>query len=253
MSSVQAVSVPRLYRLIADQIASKIAAGEFRPGARLPAERELAEQLNVARSTLREALIALEIGGYVEVRVGAGVFVLDANRRAPAAAGLERSDEAALQASARMDLLAAARDAGPFGLLDVRALVEPECAALAAQNAQPEQVAHIIEMHRRMDLEQSPEAGDFVHDRAFHQAIGAACGNPGLASVVTHVWDLYEASAMYRQLDKHFVDAVAWRAAIREHDRIVAAIVAKDPIRARHAMSLHLSGISSRLSGDISE
>ena len=85
----------------------------------------------------------------------------------------------------------------------------------------------------------------------FHQAIAAACGNAALASMVTHVWDLCEASPLYKRLDKHFVDAPAWRAAIGEHERIVSAIVARDPIRARHAMSFHLLAIVSRLSEDI--
>src|SRR5438445_10630620 len=65
----------RLYRQIADQIANLIAAGEFPPGSRLPAERELAISLGVSRASVREAIISLEIAGLVEVRVGTGIFV----------------------------------------------------------------------------------------------------------------------------------------------------------------------------------
>ncbi|AOZ01765.1 GntR family transcriptional regulator [Cupriavidus sp. USMAHM13] len=253
MSSLQAVSAQRLYRLIADQIAGKISAGEFAPGERLPAERELAEQLNVARSTLREALIALEIGGYIEVRVGSGVFVVDPKDRSmPMSADSRPADEGADgNGAANAALLAAAREASPFELLETRMLIEPECAALAAQQGSKEQIAAIEEAHRQMNPDQSPEASDFAHDRAFHQAIAAACGNAALASMVTHVWDLCEASPLYKRLDKHFIDASAWRAAIGEHERIVSAIVARDPIRARHAMSFHLLAIVSRLSEDI--
>lgn len=75
MNSLESVSTQRLYRLIADQIAAKIAVGDFAPGTRLPSERELADKLEVSRSSIREALIALEIDGYVEIRVGSGVFV----------------------------------------------------------------------------------------------------------------------------------------------------------------------------------
>ncbi|NUA28456.1 FadR/GntR family transcriptional regulator [Cupriavidus basilensis] len=249
MSLLQAVSAQRLYRLIADQIAKKISAGEFAPGERLPAERELAEQLNVARSTLREALIALEIGGYIEVRVGSGVFVLEPKENGQAATNGTEPDPAA-EIDAR---LGAALEASPFELIETRTLFEPECAALAAQQGTPEQIAAIEEAHRKMNPDQSPEAGDFAHDRAFHQAIADACGNAALASVVIHVWDLCEASPLYKRLDKHFVDASAWRAAVGEHDRIVSAIVARDPIRARHAMSFHLLAIVSRLSEDIAE
>jgi len=257
MSSLQAVTAQRLYRLIADQIAKKISAGEFAPGERLPAERELAEQLNVARSTLREALIALEIGGYIEVRVGSGVFVLEPKENGIAAAnGAEPGIGTAIETDLEADIdrrLGAALEASPFELLETRTLFEPECAALAAQYGTPEQIAAIEEAHRGMNPDQSPEAGDFAHDRAFHEAIAAACGNAALASVVAHVWDLCEASPVYKRLDKHFVGASAWRAAVGEHDRIVTAIVARDPIRARHAMSFHLLAIVSRLSEEIAE
>jgi len=67
---IQVVETRRLYRQIADQIAALIDGGEFKPGVRLPAERDLARQLGVSRPSVREALIALEVEGYVEVRVG---------------------------------------------------------------------------------------------------------------------------------------------------------------------------------------
>jgi DNA-binding FadR family transcriptional regulator len=69
---LQAVEPRRLYRQIAEQIAQLIASGEFLPGSRLPAERELAALLGVSRASVREAIISLEIGGLVEVRVGTG-------------------------------------------------------------------------------------------------------------------------------------------------------------------------------------
>ena len=72
---LQTVEPRRLYRQIADQIAGLIGNGEFAHGSRLPAERELATLLGVSRTSVREALISLEIGGLVDVRVGSGVFV----------------------------------------------------------------------------------------------------------------------------------------------------------------------------------
>ena len=73
---IQIVDTDRLYRKIAHQLSGLIDAGEFVPGQRLPAERELARQLGVSRPSVREALIALEIEGKIEVRVGSGVFVI---------------------------------------------------------------------------------------------------------------------------------------------------------------------------------
>ncbi|HEX3063454.1 MAG TPA: GntR family transcriptional regulator, partial [Usitatibacter sp.] len=81
---LQAVDNRRLYRQIADQIAALIERGEYGPGQRLPPERDLAKQLGVSRPSVREALIALEVEGYVEVRVGSGVYVLGP-RHGPAA------------------------------------------------------------------------------------------------------------------------------------------------------------------------
>src|SRR5204863_5684597 len=72
---LQAVEPKRLYRQIADQLAQLIAKGEFQSGSRLPAERELAVSLGVSRTSVREAIISLEMSGLVEVRVGTGIFV----------------------------------------------------------------------------------------------------------------------------------------------------------------------------------
>ena len=72
---IQAIDSDRLYKKIARQLSDLIAAGEFNPGQRLPSERELAQLLGVSRPSVREALIALDIEGKVEVRVGTGVFV----------------------------------------------------------------------------------------------------------------------------------------------------------------------------------
>src|SRR6478735_4422649 len=72
---LQAVEPRRLYRQIADQLAQLIANGEFPSGARLPAERELAVSLGVSRTSVREAIISLEMNGLVDVRVGTGIFV----------------------------------------------------------------------------------------------------------------------------------------------------------------------------------
>ena len=72
----QSIEPRRLYRQIADQIRELIRAGEFVAGARLPPERDLAKQLGVSRPSVREALIALEVEGLVEVRIGSGIYVL---------------------------------------------------------------------------------------------------------------------------------------------------------------------------------
>src|SRR6266478_5096913 len=88
---IHSIEPRRLYRQIADQIRTLIASGEFPAGARLPPERDLAKQLGVSRPSVREALIALEVEGRVEVRIGSGIYVQalteHAGREAEAAAG----------------------------------------------------------------------------------------------------------------------------------------------------------------------
>ncbi|MFD4839947.1 FadR/GntR family transcriptional regulator [Achromobacter sp. NPDC058515] len=238
MSTFQAVAVTRLYRMIADQIAGRIRAGDFPRGRRLPSERELAEQLQVSRASIREALIALEIEGYVEVRVGTGVFVAAKEGAAFASAFGAPASPAHGQ-----------DDIGPFDLLEARLMIEPECAGMAAQQATPAQLAAIREAHEGMSLTDAPGR----HDREFHSAIAAACGNAALAATVAHLWNLTQSSSVYSRMQDYFVDTKVWAAAHAEHQRILTAILARDPIRARHAMHAHLLGILARLREDFGD
>lgn len=231
MTTFTTVLAPtRLYRTIANQIAMRIQVGEFVPGERLPSERELAERLGVSRPSIREALIALEIEGLVDVRVGTGVFVLPN----------------AVQAGLDAGRVSPAPEIGPFDLLDARLIIEPECVALTAQRASPAQIAEIAAAHRAMAG--TPAPGE--QDRNFHEAIGAACGNAALAATLSHLWRLTEASPVVSRLDGHLVTDAVWDNAYREHARIVLAIEARDPIRARHAMRMHLDGVLERLRVD---
>jgi DNA-binding FadR family transcriptional regulator len=235
MIPLQAVSAPRLYRIIAGQIAGRIRAGEFASGERLPSERDLAEHLQVSRASVREALIALELEGYVEVRVGTGVFVTHAQSGVtPEPKGITPSHENA------------GNDIGPFDLLETRLLLEPECAALAAQVGLPAQIAAVEEAHRALDTIDEPGR----HDRAFHLAIAAACGNAALASAIAHLWSLSMGSPVYSRMEAHFVTRRVWEQAQREHEQILNAIVQRDAGRARHAMHDHLVGILARLRAD---
>lgn len=241
MFNLEAVSVQRLYRVIADRIAQKIREGEFPVGSRLPGERDLAEALRVSRSSVREALIALELSGYVEVRLGSGVYVIAPREGAILGAGTE-SDALPVAVRPAMDI-------GPFELLEARMLIEPEIAARAAQNANKQQLALIRETQEAMSKGGTPN-----HlDRTFHAAIAAACGNSALEAVLLSLRDLSEASPVYQRLDKHFVGRKAWHAALVEHERVTNAILERDPIRARHEMSSHLLAIMARLREDFAD
>ena len=139
---------PRIYRQIADQLKTLIDNKEFPPGSRLPAERELASQLQVSRASVREALIALEVIGLVDVRVGNGVIV----RQQPAVPATPSQEPVMSQAgrnqwadvddelNIELDFTA---ELPPFSLLQIRRLIEHETAALAARNATDDELAAI--------------------------------------------------------------------------------------------------------------
>ena len=114
---------PRLYRVVAARIEELIRAENIRGGERLPAERELAAKLGVSRTSLREGLIALELGGKVEVRGGSGVYV---------------SEQAAPQA------VVPTAGPGPFEVLAARRMIEVEVAALAAKHANDSAIYAIL-------------------------------------------------------------------------------------------------------------
>src|SRR5690242_1061686 len=137
----QTIATQRLYQQAAQQIRELIARGEFRPGDRLPPERDLARKLGISRPTVREAMVALEIAGLIEIRTGAGIFVSAA---APANGGAEARAATA-----------ASFDAGPspLELLAARRMIEGEIAAEAARLATDEHFAAIGETIDEMKAE----------------------------------------------------------------------------------------------------
>jgi DNA-binding FadR family transcriptional regulator len=225
---LQTVENRRLYRQIADQIAALIEKGEYGAGERLPPERDLAKQLGVSRPSVREALIALEVEGYVEVRVGSGVYVSG-----------PRVGAAPAELSA---------DSGPFELIKARSLIEAECAALAAKSATRAQVRAMEEALDEMGAEAARGDMPLASDRLFHLRIAEASGNSALALVVKTLWD-QRTGPLFLRLEHHFDTPALWSVAIREHREIVAAIARHDAAGARAAMRRHMKHAAKRFSG----
>ena len=226
---IESIDNRRLYRQIADQISRLIDSGEYRPGERLPAERVLAEQLNVSRPTVREALIALEMEGRVDIRGGAGVFVL------------EPCVEPARAAAAASDMPAP----GPFEVLFARDLIEPDVAALAAKSAT---VEHLLAMSQALaDMvccsAGNPQRLDF--DRRFHFALAEASGNSALVLAIHALWAPRE-QPVYLRLEDHFHSEPVWQRAIIEHREILEAVKRADAKGARAAMHRHLKNARMR-------
>lgn len=223
---IEAVTSKRLYRQIADQLAELVRKGEFKPGDRLPSERDLSQQFNVSRASVREALIALEIDGLVDVRVGLGVFV----NAAPAA----NSQTAALG------------EPGPFEVLSARYLIEGETAALAARDGSARDHARIRETLQLMAEEIGSTGAGLDADALFHLRIAEASGNSALVHLVHQLWS-FRYSAMFRKLDEHFDSPARHQEAIEEHRQLVEAIERRDVEGARAAMVSHLDTVRAAL------
>ena len=217
----------RLYRQIADQIRGLIRSGEFPAGARLPPERDLAKQLGVSRPSVREALIALEVEGLVEVRIGSGIYVLAPGEKAPSPG--------------------ADAPAGPFELLRARYVIEGECAALAAKSARKAQVAAIEEALDDMAREHATGRQPLAADRVFHLRIAEATGNGALVHVIKTLWE-ERTGPLYQQLEHHYDNPELWETAMAEHRAVVRAIAAHDPAAAKAAMQRHLNMAYKRFS-----
>lgn len=228
----------RIYREIADLLSERIDNGEYPVGSRMPPERELAEELQVSRSSVREALIALEIGGYVDVRLGSGIYVRNPLPARQRHAGTHAHIPLAPPASASGE-----EEISPFSILEARLLIEPECAALAALALSNEDLNALKALHQRM-LASATWDDD---DRQFHALINNRCGNAALVSTADHLWRLTQGSRLYRRMNQHIVTAAVWEQNLLEHEYIVHSLANRDPSRARYALQQHLLGIMSRL------
>lgn len=227
---LHAVEPQRLYRQIADQLRALMSQGEFAVGQRLPAERDLATQLGVSRPSVREALIALEVEGMIEVRTGSGIYV----RGVSSAASTARSESP---------------DWGPLEVMSARLLVESEVAALAATHAKRADLlamsAGLKQMQQQAKRGEVPREGD----EAFHLAIAQACGNSVLLETVQRYWTARH-GPLFERLGDYFESPDSWQVAIAEHEAVLQAIRAHDPRAARAAMQKHLRMAHKRYSAN---
>jgi GntR family transcriptional regulator, uxu operon transcriptional repressor len=216
---LKAVETRRLYQVVADQIADAIRSGEYHPGERLPPERDLSRQCGVSRPVVREAMIALEIAGLVEVRGGSGVFV---RTMLPHASRVPEMHE------------------DPYEAFVARRAIESEIAAIAAENATPadvEALAAALEL-MRTHAERGP--GPDTNDRRFHLTLAKATGNYAFVQILHFIWDeLLHPGALWAKLrERRSVRPTR----MKEHEAVFEAVAARDPAAARKAMQAHFDG-----------
>src|SRR5215475_2892019 len=220
----------RIYEEIVRQVKSMIAEGRLKGGDRLPPERDLADKFVVSRTSVREALRALESLGLVEIRPGEGTFVRQV------------SIDSLVEPLA---LLMVSQREGIGELFEARRLLEPSLAALAATRATPEEVQ---EMERILD-EQAKEVAagrtGLAQDAEFHAAIGAAAHNRAITRIAHAVMDLL------RQSREESLNTPGRPTRSHEdHRRLLTAIRARDEGAARQAMTDHLQAVEGLVLGD---
>lgn len=233
---------PRLYRQIADQLIALIESNEFPPGSRLPAERDLAEQLQVSRASVREALIALEVIGLVDVKVGNGVIVKarpstqePVMMQAGRGQWLEPDDELGIQLDFSTEL-------PPFSLLQARRLIEPEAAALAAVHASEEELGLIRQAYEQNCADNRAQSTTHPGDRLFHIRIAQASGNPAYGFIIGHLLG-HRYGSMFRMLQAHYTPSDMPDVSEHEHLAILEALEKRDAKAARSLMKKHIDRV----------
>jgi GntR family transcriptional regulator, transcriptional repressor for pyruvate dehydrogenase complex len=220
----------RLYQQIADQIKELVSNGSFQVGDRLPAERELAVLLGVSRPSLREALIALDVQGNVEIRGGSGVYVCAQPERRAKKATPELGES-------------------PRELMQARSAIESAVMILACAHCTAEQLKQLRTIVTRMRSETERNRMPLELDRRFHMTLADMSGNTVMARIIAELFDERH-SPISAKLSSKYETPRTWKQALKEHEAILRALEARDPIAAQAAMLSHLRASELRWVGD---
>ncbi len=220
----EAIQPERLYSKIVEQIQRKILAGELKIGDHLPPERELADQFQVSRTAVREAVKALSEKGLVQVFPGKGTFITNGTSQAV------RQSLGILMKIGQAD--------GTRDLVEVRYIFEPEIAALAATRASDEHIAAMQEAVRVMDRSLENADAYIEADLDFHLALAEASQNLMILTLIDSFVDLLRE----QRIRIFHVEGGPQRGQIH-HKRILEAIIHHDPEAARVEMRTHLEQV----------
>ncbi|MFM2478083.1 transcriptional regulator ExuR [Celerinatantimonas sp. MCCC 1A17872] len=220
----------RLYQSIAAKLKAQIASGIYQVGDRLPAERLIAETMNVSRTVIREAIIMLEVEGLVEVRKGSGIHII-ASQVSSADETLENANDGLLTA-------------GPFELLQARQLLESNIAEFAATQVTKQDIlelTRIVEQGRYED-----RARDSAWDKQFHIQVAKATQNSVLVIVIENLWVHRDKNPYWLKLHSHIDDKAidSWTS---DHEQILRALMRKDPREAKLTTWQHLENTKEML------
>jgi DNA-binding FadR family transcriptional regulator len=229
--AILTIEPQRLYQRVAEEIGELVRGGEFPPGQRLPSERDLARQLGVSRPVIREAMIALEIAGLVDVRTGSGIYV-------------RRTSSDGAQSFSLPDA-----GPSPFDVIAARKVLEPEIAAMAAEVASHDHLDSIADALAAMKATVALNGDMRPTDRLFHTRIAAATGNTVLEMIVDHLWEC-TMSPIFAGLHPHTGLPKNQPAAVDEHSRIFEALSTHNGTVARELMRAHLGRVEAIMIGE---
>jgi GntR family transcriptional repressor for pyruvate dehydrogenase complex len=225
--TIKKASAPQM---VAEQILKKIEAGQLPPGSLLPAQRDLAQQLGVGRSSIREAINALVVLGYLEVIQGKGTYV-----RQP----LPQTDPS-------MEKLDAALAAGSiFDLMEARLLLESRSAALAARRAGKSRIRKLKATIAHLKTNDREYTLFLQADMAFHKAIAEATGNVVICEMTKLI--LEKLVAHHSSLKTKRLSATYRAASIDTAAKVVECIQHQDEKNASLWMKKHLNAITEEL------
>ena len=217
------VSEKRLYLQVAEKIVLLIGQGEYPVGARLPAERKLAETFGVSRPTIREAMIALEVSGNVEIRPGSGIYVI----------GKEASPVLDVDESLP----------GPFEILEARLHFEPEAVALASQRISHQEISELRQLQQEMQkLEGEDLTSAHELDFRFHEIIAIATRNASIHQTISWLWALRRESPMSATLDR-LIRTRGATPILDDHLKIIEAMQSRNATTAKRAMQQHIQRV----------
>lgn len=214
----------RLYKGIARALIEDLHKGTYAVGDKMPAERDLATKMGVSRPVVREAMLALEVLGLIEVRLGAGTFVT----RLPGEADAPEFS------------------VSPFELVEARLMFEGEAAALAATHITDGEIAQLQDLILAIQQENRQPDGEENADMAFHMTIARASRNVAVEKAIEQLWLLRWTSPECKLLLEKARTANV-RPVVDEHTAIVDALKARDPAAARSAMRVHLEAVLKHL------
>jgi GntR family transcriptional regulator, transcriptional repressor for pyruvate dehydrogenase complex len=230
VTTLEPIRRSRIYENIVEQIQGQIQAGELHPGDQLPPERVLAETFRVSRASVREALRALELRGLIEGKQGGGTFVR----------ALSGDDLIAPMASALL-----AGHAELSQLMEVREMIEPHIAELAAARATPEAIAEMDELLERQAARVQHGEIPIEEDTAFHNALAVSTGNAVLLRLLNLIVDLLEESRA-----RWFQSADRPTKSLVGHRKVLAAVKRHDAPAAYQTMLAHLRDVRGAIPGE---